>query len=141
MLKLKNKKGFSLVEVVVALAVIVIVSAAAITIILSSFASKNTIIDKSKAQSFASNVWESFKAADGQEEFLALVSFSEGVELSEVENEGEGKTVYTYFFPESEIEARISVDFSETERDELEIDIIDDGKSIVSFSYRKGDET
>lgn len=141
MLKKNRKKGFTLVEVIVALTVIVIVSAAAITIILSSFAAKTKVVSKSCAQNFASNVWECFKAADTQEEFVSMVSFSEGVELSDAEKDDEGRTVYTCIFDGMDLEARISVEFSATERDELEIDITDDGESIISFSYRKGDET
>ena len=139
--KTKCKKGFSLVEVIIALAVIVVVSAAAITMILSSFAAKTNIINKSNAQGFAANVWESFKASETQEEFVSLVSFSEGVELSEPEIDSNGNAVYTYSFEDCELEARISVSFSLTESDELAIDITDDdGESIISFSYRKGDE-
>ena len=140
MLKLKRKKGFSLVEVVIALAVIVIVSAGAITIILASFAAKTKTINKSNAQGFADNVWESFKVSQSAEEFESAVSFSEGIELEGVAD-AEGRVLYTYRLPESDFEARISVDFSDTERDEFDIDIVDDdGDSVISFSYSKGGE-
>ena len=140
MLKLKRKKGFSLVEVVIALAVIVIVSAGAITIIISSFAAKTKTINKSNAQSFADNLWESFKVSESADEFESAVAFSVGIEL-EGETGTNGKTVYTYILPESNFEARISVGFSDIERDEFEISIFeDDGDSIISFSYNKGGE-
>lgn len=140
MLNLKRKRGFSLAEVVIALAVIVIVSAGAITIILSSFAAKTKTINKSNAQSFADNVWESFKVSESVEEFEEAVAFSLGIEL-EGSLDSDGRTVYTYILPESEFEAKISVGFFDTERDEFEIGIVeDDGDSIISFSYHKGDE-
>ena len=138
-MKNKNKRGYSLVEVVIALSVIVTVSITALSIVLSSVATKVNAINKSHAQSFADNVWESFKAADTQDEFLSLVSFSEDVTLTESETDESGNTIYTYYSEEHKFTAEIAVRYSENARSEFSISVTDkDGDSIISFSYRKG---
>lgn len=140
MIKRNRKKGYSLVEVVIALSVIVIVSISALSILLSSVTTKVNAINKSHAQSFADSVWESFKAADYQEEFLSLVAFSEGVSLTEDTTDDSGKTTYVYNCQEYSFTAEISVSYQENARPELEILVNDkDGDGIISFSYRKGD--
>ena len=91
-----NKNGFSIAEVVIALSVIVIVSISALTIVFSSIVTKNSAINKAAAQNFANNVWESFKAAETEEEFLSLVNFAEEIELTESAPGENGSTVYIY---------------------------------------------
>lgn len=136
----KFKNGYSLVEVVIALSIIVTVSITALSIVLSSAATKVNAINKSHAQSFADNVWESFKAADTQDEFLSLVSFSEGIMLTESETDESGNTIYTYYSEEHKFTAEIAVRYPEIARSEFAISVTDkDGDSIISFSYRKGD--
>ena len=78
----RNRSGFSLVEVVIALSVIVIVSITSISIVLSSVSSRTAATNKAYAQNFADNLWECFKASDSQEEFLACVLVAEGEDLS-----------------------------------------------------------
>lgn len=139
-MKNRNKRGYSLVEVVIALSVIVTVSITALSIVLSSVATKVNAINKSQAQSFADNVWESFKAAENEEEFLSLVAFSEGVSLTAGTTDESGKTTYTYNSQENKFTAEISVSYQENARPELEVVVNDkDGDEIISFSYRKGD--
>ena len=139
-MKNKNKRGYSLAEVVIALSVIVIVSISALSIVLSSVATKVNLINKSHAQSFADNVWESFKAADTRNEFLSLVAFSEGATLTEGVTDESGKTTYTYYSVENKFTAEIAVSYHENARPELEVVVTDkDGDDIISFSYRKGE--
>ena len=139
-MKNKNKRGYSLVEVVIALSVIVTVSITALSIVLPSVATKVNAINKSYAQSFADNVWESFKAADTQDEFLSFVAFSESATLAEGTSNESGKTTYTYDSQEYKFAAEIAVSYAENARHELEVIVTDkDGDEIISFSYRKGD--
>ena len=58
--KLKSKKGYSLVEVVIALSVIIVVSATALSVILYSITLRHAEINKAEAQNFAENVMECF---------------------------------------------------------------------------------
>ena len=79
MMKRLNKRGFSLIEVIMALAVVVIVSVAALSITLSSVPAKLNAMNKTRAQNFAADAWECFKVADGEDDFLSLLDFAVGV--------------------------------------------------------------
>ena len=82
MSKRKFKNGYSLVEVVIALSVIVVISIAALSTVLSSVATKQAAINKTEAQNFAENAWECFKVSDDDEKFVSNVNFAEGVTLA-----------------------------------------------------------
>ena len=136
----RKQRGYSLVEVVIALTVIVTVSITALTIVLSSVATKQTAIHKTEAQNFAQSVWECFKVSDDDADFVSNVDFAESVTLSDGTIDEDGYTVYTFDCEENKFTAIIKVRYSETERSDLSVDVLDkDGDSIVSFTYQKGD--
>lgn len=135
-----KRKGYSLVEVVIALSVIVVVSITALTIVLSSIATKTAAINKGEAQNFAENVWECFKVSNNEEDFLSNVSFATSAVLGEGQIDDSGYTVYTYQSEEYKFTAIINIKYSTTARSEFAVEIVDkDGDSIVSFTYEKGD--
>lgn len=137
----RNKKGFSIVEAIIALSIIVAVSITALSVVVSSITTKVAAINKTEAQNFAYNVWESFKAAENEEEFISLVNFAEGITLTDGVPDENNVNVYTYYSEENNFTALVSVKYSATERPEFKIDVADNkGKEIISFSYRKGDE-
>lgn len=141
MSKINRKNGYSLVEVVIALSVIVIVSVSALSISLSSVATKVNAINKSHAQSFADNVWESFKAADTEENFISFIAFSEGVDKADITatNGENGNTVYTYSSEKHKFTADITVSYPQDARPELKISVADkDGDEIILLEYKKG---
>lgn len=70
---LKGKRGFSLVEVVVALAVIVTVSVAAMSFIKTSSIVSDRELAYSEARLYASNALEIFKYAEDQAQYTKLV--------------------------------------------------------------------
>lgn len=70
---LKGKRGFSLVEVVVALAVIVTVSVAAMSFIKTSSIASDRELAYSEARLYASNALEIFKYAENQAQYTNLV--------------------------------------------------------------------
>lgn len=70
---LKGKRGFSLVEVVVALAVIVTVSVAAMSFIKTSSIASDRELAYSEARIYASNALEIFKYAENTDEYDKLV--------------------------------------------------------------------
>lgn len=72
--KLIGKRGFSLVEVVVALAIIVTVSAAAMTFIKASSTSSARELAYSEARLYASDTLEIFKYAKDTDQFNKLVN-------------------------------------------------------------------
>lgn len=71
---LKGKRGFSLVEVVVALAVIVTVSVAAMSFIKTSSIASDRELAYSEARLYASNALEIFKYAEDQAKYDELVN-------------------------------------------------------------------
>jgi type II secretory pathway pseudopilin PulG len=132
---IKRKNGYSIVEVVIALSVVVIVTASALSIALSSIAARKNAINKSYAQGFADNVLECFKAVNSYDEFISLVSFAEGVDLNEYKNADGG---YTYRSEKRKFTADITVDY-DSKRPVLSVYVTDkDGDEIISFSYKKG---
>lgn len=134
------KNGFSIAEVVIALAIISVVSITALSIVLSSIVAKTNIINRSEAQSFASNVLACFQAGENKAEFLALVSFAEDISLTDSTSDDSGSTTYTYYCEDNKFTAQITVNYPESLRSELEITIMNQkGVNIISFSYRKGD--
>ena len=71
---LKGKRGFSLVEVVVALAVIVTVSVAAMSFIKTSSIASDRELAYSEARLYASNALEIFKYAENKTQYTNLVN-------------------------------------------------------------------
>lgn len=128
---MNNKKGFSLAEAVIALSVIVIVSVCALTIVLSSISAKQTAIDKEKAQYFANNAWECFKASDSEEGFISNMEFAESVTLEFTDGE------CTYTSETYKFTAKITIDYTAT-RPTFDIAVTDkDGNEIIAFTYEK----
>lgn len=88
---MNNKKGFSLAETVIALAVIVVVSITALTIVMSSIKNKVNIATKLDAQNFAYNALECFKVSSDDDGFKTLVEEIVGQDnLREVEDDSGG---------------------------------------------------
>ncbi len=141
-MKCKNKGGFSLVEVVIALAIIVMVAGAGLSITLSSITTKVKAINRTHAQYFAENVLECFKAADDAEEFEALLGVIHNEEDWHTEEErDENKTYYTCVHNSANYQfiAEISVIYAKGARPKLDVNVSgEDGTKIIEFSYEKG---
>lgn len=145
----KKKKGFSLVEVAIALAIITIVTVTALTIALNSITPKINNNNRSHAQNFAYNVWQCFQEANNNDEVFTLLSFSydlnEGNMTESQQPDGEGYTTYTYTSAEHKYTATIKIRFPqdehpEIERPDMEITVVDGkDKEIIHFTYKKGD--
>ena len=135
---IRNKKGISIAECVIALTVITVISFAALSILLSSVSAKKAAVSRAEAQSFAESAFECFKASDNEAEFTANMQFAENVTLTG--SESEGFTRYTYQCEEDQYTAILDVKYSENERSELNIKVLDKNeKEIIAFSYEKGD--
>ena len=141
MMKKRNRKGgFSIAEAIIALTVIVVISMTALTIVMSSFAAKTTLITRSQGISFADNVWECFKEAEDLDEFKALV-VNAGIMPSDVADDIESETSFSYNNKEYKYTAKITVVYSNGVRPKLDIVVseMDDSDSeIISFTYTKG---
>ena len=131
----KRKNGFSIVECIIALTVVIIVSFTALSILLSAVSAKVTSVDIAYAQRFADNAWECFKAADNENEFIDFMRFAEGVTLTGSDGN------YSYVSEENKFTAEISVAGNEfgirVFFDNNKEDRSDD-EEIISFNYTKG---
>lgn len=128
-----RKKGFSLAEVVIALSIILTVSLTAMSIALSSVSVTAKAVELSKAQGFAANALECFKAAKDEDELLALIEFAEGVKLTD-----DGDSVYSHTLGDGRFTAQITVGFHADAEDTFELILLDkDGNEHLSLSYHK----
>ena len=139
-MKTKRNSGFSMVEVVIALALIVLVTIAALTIATSSIATRVTLVNRTYAQNFADNVWECFKAADSEDNFVKLVKSAENIDDSSPywtkSNTNDG--VYEYTPENNNFDATITVNYA-VDRPTFEIRVLDSkNKEVVHFEYVKG---
>ena len=135
---LKRNGGFSIMEAVIALAVIVIVTVSALSIATSSLVAKTKLINRSQAQSFAQDVWECFKVSDDKNEFDANLTFAI-MENEDGRDQGKGSdTVYdseSNSYRSKRFDAKIKIDNSFSE---LTVTVIDkNGKEIISLNYDK----
>lgn len=71
---LKNKRGFTLVETVVALALILIVSASSLTLISSANNATQRALFNAKAQNFVSDVVTVYRTAETKAQFENIVN-------------------------------------------------------------------
>ncbi len=126
---MNKKKGFSLMEAVIALTVVVIVSFAALSLVLSSATAKVNAVNKSKAQYFAYDALECFKASESISDFESNMLFAADIEIKLDEN---GQ--FTYLSEENKFTAEITV-IDNT----FKIEVLDKNKKeIISFDYTKG---
>ena len=125
----KARRGFSLAEAVVALAVVVIITVAALTMVTSSIVATINATNKAEAQIFAQNVWECFKASENEDKFLENVEFAIDGTLME-------QGINKYKYNADGFNAKIEVNSSFTE---LTVTVNDNkGEQIVSLNYTKG---
>lgn len=103
----KNKKGATLAEVAVALAVFGIVVAAATSITLSSVQARNNAFLESRAQEIVYNTVECFRFAETKEEFLGALNEAYGFEV-----EAEDLGLNEYQFNYEQIAVTIGVEYN-----------------------------
>ena len=142
MVKRNRKRGFSMVEAIIALSVIVVVSVSATTILIASVGSAVRAVNRTHAQNFADGMWESFKVSDTKEEFISHALFAEGVDLGEGVTEVSGRTQFLYRSEERKFTALVTVYYPEGARPEFSVEIEnEDGDGLISFSYTKSSNT
>ncbi len=130
--KTKRNSGFSIMETVIALAIIVIVTFAALTVVMSSISARVKQVNHSEAQDFAHNVLECFKASDDISELEANIKFAEGKDVTLTSS---GTDIYTYTSEKNNFTATITANFT---NGNFDISVIDNkGNEIVSFDYDK----
>lgn len=128
----KKKAGFSMTEVVIAMAVVVIVSIASATVLKSSTTIAQKTISQTTARNFAANAVECFKVASG-DEFKNLLDYAAadtGITFDEGKSVG---STYCYR-QEDRFVAEITVDSGT-----IKITVKDNHeKEIIALTYTKG---
>ena len=82
---LKNKRGFTLVETVVSLALILIVSATSLTLISSANNATQRALYNAKAQNFVSDVVTVYRTAENRQQFDNIVNATENSIISSLD--------------------------------------------------------
>ena len=122
----RKRRGFSLVEVVIALTVITIISSAALSLVLSSAKSDDKALRTTQVMIAADNALECFEFADTEEEFATLIKKTGDYSLGE-----DGK----YVCDENSYVVTVSVDYSTMTMSFAAVDV--DGKEIYSYVFSK----
>lgn len=138
-----KKRGFSIAEAVVAMAVVVVVSISSISAVLFATTANRNAMNQTRGQSFAQNMLECFKAADNLKEFEACARFAEGIgdESQFSAHDDNGVYVYSYTPADNAFKSNIRVSFSGDgdSRPIIQIKVITaSGETIVEFKYKKG---
>lgn len=136
-MKRNHKAGFSLMEAVIAMAVVVIVSIAATTAMLGAVNIKATTIQQTTAQNFAANALEGFQAlkgSEGHEEYEVYLSFLTDNTETKLTDSVDGFHYYTY--AENGWTANIKINYNTRT---FHIDVTGKNETnIVTLDYRKG---
>jgi prepilin-type N-terminal cleavage/methylation domain-containing protein len=120
----RSRRGISLVEVIVALAVIAIISTAALSLVISSARVDANSLRSTQVMMAAENALECYRFAENEEEFAALLGHTgDYIEADD-----------SYVLTESSY--AITVKY---EDDSLRFTAIDsDGKVIYDYEFNKG---
>jgi len=129
-----KKEGYSLVELVIALTLIVLISVAGLSVVYTSAISTAKYTTYHEAQNFCDNVWECFKASSDDQQFAQNVAFISNVNLIVREEMSD----YTRFeYDNGKYLVDIKVSFGTICN--IEVKATDDkGKEIVFFNFVKG---
>lgn len=121
----RSRKGISLVEVVVALAVIAIISAAALSLVVSSAKVDANSLRTTRVMMAAENALECFRFAESDAEFKTLIA-----KTGNYTSSGDGVYVYT------DKNYTVNVKYTDTK---LTFTAVDENENeIYSYEFKKG---
>lgn len=129
MTKVSARKGMSLVEVVVALAVIAIISSAAFSLVLSSANLEADAVRTTAVSAAADDVLDCFRYADDLEEFELAIK-----KLDEYQNKGDGQ----YELNKPNYTVYVNVEDDELSFNAYKTRDGETGELIYSYQYKKG---
>ena len=123
------RKGFSLVEVIVALAVIAIISTAAFSLVLSSAKLEADAVRTTAVSAAADDVLDCFRYADSNEEFFAAIC-----KLDEYQTTDDGQ----YVLNKPNYTVYVNVEGDELSFNAYKTRDGETGELIYSYQYKKG---
>lgn len=137
----KRNRGFTVVEVVIAMAIIVIVTVAAVSLFVSAQNARKSLLATSNAQHFAEDARLAFRTADDETEFLSYLTFArEGTTLTDAGVASDGTHTYLYVNGTHGYTATLAVRYSTAERSTFSIRITrGEDHELLRLSYEKGD--
>ncbi len=123
----KTSRGFTLLETVLALTVIVIVSAATLTLVLSSNTATRRAMERQEAAGYTADLVACYRVAQNEDDFFKAAAFALGADL---DAEGEGA------IPDTRLSARVT--YTETQLI-AEVFYTDDDADVLSHvTFRRG---
>lgn len=131
----RNKKGISLVEVVIAMAIVTIVTITTLSIIYSSTLATQKASHRTAAQYFAMDILEAFKMAENEQQFIRAVEYRGG--YTQRSNE---EDKYIFVLEQSNYKALVTVDYPAVDRPSLSVVITDNsGEAVAQIDdFKKG---
>ena len=123
------RKGFSLVEVIVALAVIAIISTAAFSLVLSSAKLEADAVRTTAVSAAADDVLDCFRYADSNEEFFAAIC-----KLDEYQTTDDGQ----YVLNKPSYTVYVNVEGDALSFNAYKTRDGETGELIYSYQYKKG---
>lgn len=123
------RNGFSLVEVIVALAVIAIISTAAFSLVLSSAKLEADAVRTTAVSAAADDVLDCFRYADSNEEFFAAIC-----KLDEYQTTDDGQ----YVLNKPSYTVYVNVEGDELSFNAYKTRDGETGELIYSYQYKKG---
>ena len=128
-----GKKGVTLTEVVISLALIALIMSTVLTIVFNSIKVQAKMINRTEAQNFVADALECFKIADTKDEFEQALTYAVG-DGSFVENGSE------YIFKRSDVTATVVVDYDGEYRPYFLASVKEDlSDEILSLTYEKAE--
>ncbi len=124
------RKGFSIVEVIIALAIITLVSAVVVSLVMSSNHIENNSMSVMTATNVTENVIECFRFAESKEEFDSLL---EKLDV-EYEYNLNSDNLDRYVIKDSNYKVIFVINYV---ADEIEINTIVDGEEIYNCIYTR----
>lgn len=133
--RILNKKGFTMMETIIAIVVVSLVSVAAVTLLMTSIHTTRTAIHKTQAQYFAEDVLTCFRASENASQFVEAVEFNGGfLEFAITGNK------YVFTLADSKFQAVALVDYPVDGRPSFRIEILGDDDEVITSipQFQKG---
>ena len=119
-----KKRGFTLAETVLALAVISVTSIATLSLILSAQRATLSATQKQQAQLFAADIVNCFRVSNSYSDFETNLEFALGKEISDI----------TTIDLDEELTANVEIDGND-----ITVVVTKNDKNVVQLSFTKGD--
>ena len=138
----KRKRGFTVVEAVIAMAVIAIISATATSIIRRTLSSAGTDFECERARIYAENALEAFKYCDNILDFSRYVARDDIEPDGSLYDENDIPVTELTFKRENEFSSliiEVAYPYSNKDRAHIDITVSNDSKVLFSIDYFKGE--